>query len=93
MADKIVRVDVLVLGERNFPVSAVKLPETAVADLPELLEAAKRMNPSLTYDEVVRSIWRYGTKVLRDALARGVPLKVSDLPGRVKPIPVKSVAQ
>lgn len=84
--DKVVRVDLLILGERNFPVASTKLPATVVVDLPELLEAARRRNPSLTYEEIVRAIWRHGTKCLRDAISRGEPVNVNALPGRVKPI-------
>ena len=86
---KVTRVDLLVLGPRNSPVVQTRLPEAAVADLPGLVEAAQRLNPSVSYEEVIRSIWRHGTKVTRDALARGAGVRVEDLPKHVKPIPKK----
>lgn len=85
-ADKVTRVDLMVLGERNFPVYSLKLPQTAVADLPELLAAARRMNPSFTYDEIIRAIWRFGTQRLANTLAKGVLPRVEDLPDQIKPI-------
>lgn len=91
MEAKVVRVDVLIMGERNFPVAQTKLPVTVVADLPLLLEAAKRANPSMTYEEIVRAIWRYGTKQLRSNLATGKPIpSTQNLPALVLPVKAKA---
>lgn len=83
---KVARVDIMILGERNYPEAQVKLPDVVVADLPVLVEAAQAVNPSASYADVVRAIWRYGSREVRSALARGGKLSPQGLPGMVKPV-------
>lgn len=82
----VARVDIMILGERNYPEAQVKLPDSVVADLPVLVAAAQLANPSASYAEVVRAIWRYGSREVRSALARGGKLNPNVLPGMVKPV-------
>ena len=55
------RVNVWLLGERDYPERLVKLPEHLVRDLPDLVATAQGLNPAATPDGVVRAIWRLGS--------------------------------
>jgi hypothetical protein len=73
------RVNVWLLGNRNFPERLVKLPEHLVRDLPDLIAHAQRLNPVATADGVVRAVWRLGMYRLGQNLLRRIPLNPSEL--------------
>jgi hypothetical protein len=73
------RVNVWLLGNRNFPERLVKLPEHLVRDLPDLVARAQQLNPAATADGVVRAIWRLGTYRLGQNLLRRISLNPSEL--------------
>jgi len=75
-----VRVDVWVLGARNYPLGYARLPAMLVADFADLLHGAKRLNPATTPEAVVRAIWRYGSRQLWRNLRHRIPLTAQDLP-------------
>jgi len=74
------RVNVWVLGNRDYPERLVKLPPDRVRDLPELIAGAQQLNPAVTADDVVRAIWRLGSRRLHQNLLRRIPVRLSDLP-------------
>jgi hypothetical protein len=78
--EPVVRVDVWVLGPRNYPVGYAKLPATLVADFADLVDGAKRLNPATTPEAVVRAIWRYGSRQLWRNLRHRIPITGQDLP-------------
>ena len=78
--EPVVRVDVWVLGLRDYPLAYAKLPATLVADFAELLHGAQRLNPATTPDAVVRAIWRHGSRQLWRNLRHHIPLTAQDLP-------------
>jgi hypothetical protein len=73
------RVDVWVLGEGNFPIAKISLPEALVADLPALLDGVKELRPSADLRATVRAIWRLGSTALRRNREEGIPLVPADL--------------
>jgi hypothetical protein len=73
--DKTRRVDLWILGARNFPQAHVKLPETLVDDLPDLLARSRELNPAVDTAAVVRTIWRLGCYRLRQNLLRRIPVR------------------
>jgi hypothetical protein len=81
----VTKVDIWILGDRNYPLAHVKLPSFAVSDFPDLLERAREMNPAARPDDIVRAIWRLGSYRLLQNLIRGLPISVKDLP--VPPAP------
>lgn len=60
----------------------VTLPEHVVGDLPALVARARILNPAVRLDAVVASIWRLGSYRLGQNLLRGIPVRISDQPGR-----------
>jgi len=78
--EPVVRVDVWVLGLRDYPLAYAKLPATLVADFAELLHGAQRLNPATTPDAVVRAIWRHGSRQLWRNLRHRIPVTAQDLP-------------
>lgn len=76
-----VRVDVVVLGERNFPIGFSKVGEEAVSDYAALLLAAQKKNPAANHDDVIKSIWRLGSVALADRLRKGWLIDTDELPG------------
>lgn len=83
------RMTIALYGEGNFPLAEVKLPEAYVRDLPVLFEAAVKLWPAITVDEVLRSVVRLGAKQTRDRIARRQPI-TAGLPFDVAPIGEKS---
>ena len=78
--EQVVRVDVWVLGPRNYPLGYAKLPATLVADFPDLLHGAQRLNPATTAEDLMRAIWRYGARQIWRNTRHGIPLTARDLP-------------
>jgi hypothetical protein len=74
------RVNVWLLGDRDYPERVVKLPHDRVRDLPDLIASAQRFNPAVTPDDVARAIWRLGSRRLHQNLLRRIPVRLSDLP-------------
>ena len=61
------------LGDRGYPERLVKLPEHLVGDLPGLIASAQQLNPGVTPDAVVKTIWRLGSYRLGQNLLRRIP--------------------
>ena len=78
--EPVVRVDVWVLAARNYPLAYAKLPATLVVDFANLVDGARRLNPAITPESVVRAIWRYGSRQLWRNLRHRIPLTAQDLP-------------
>lgn len=57
-----VKITLDVLGDRGFPLVQAKIPESFLTDFNELLQFAQERNPQATAEDVVRCIWRYGTR-------------------------------
>lgn len=77
--DPVKRIDVLILGDRNYPMAQVKIPEHLCFDLKQLVEAGQILNASIGEEEITRAIWRLGSRQLRRNLARGILPSASDL--------------
>jgi hypothetical protein len=78
--EPVVRVDVWVLGARNYPLGYAKLPAMLVADFPDLLHGAQRLNPAASAEDLTRAIWRYGARQVWRNLRHHIPLTAQDLP-------------
>jgi hypothetical protein len=78
--DPVTRIDVYASGPRGYLHTRVKLPEHLVADLPDLMEGARELNPAVDADAVIRTIWRLGCKALRRNNERDIPVRAADLP-------------
>ncbi len=63
---------VQVIGDRNYPIARIQLPTHVVEDLSNLLETALKLNPTMGYEQVIRGIWRHGSRMVRNNLARGI---------------------
>ena len=89
LMDRTVKVDMWILGPRNYPQAHVKLPEAVVSDLPDLIASARGLNPAVQTEAVVRAIWRLGSYRLGQNLLRRIPVRVADLPtpARAEPRP------
>ena len=71
----------LVLGERNFPLATAKVPARHASDFPDLLEAARALNPITGPEDVIRAVWRLGCRRLWANLRHHIPVRDGDLPG------------
>lgn len=89
--DPVIHVVIDIIGDRNYPIRRVKLPTHIVSDLANLMDNSLRLNPALTFDEVVRSIWRHGSRLTRNNLSRGIAPTISgvELPEAAS-VPVKN---
>ena len=76
----VTKVDIWILGDRNYPIAHVKLPGFAVSDFRELVQRAQALNPAVRPDDVVRAIFRLGSYRVLQNLIRGIPVRVGDLP-------------
>jgi hypothetical protein len=72
------RVQVTVLGERDFPLAQFHLEEAYVKDFAALVDAIHEEHPALTDKEIIRLLWRYGTRSLRSALSKRAPLRIDE---------------
>lgn len=70
--EKVVRVDVQFLGDRNYPLERAKLSGHLAEGFPDLYEKARKINPAITIDEVVRQIFDLGVRKLNANIARGI---------------------
>lgn len=77
---KVTRVNVQLLGARNFPLATGKIPEELCHDFGEVYAAALVNNPTATPEDVVRAIWRYGTRATRKAIKEHISIKTEALP-------------
>jgi hypothetical protein len=77
--DRVVVIDMWILGERRYPFAHVKLPEDVVRDFPRLLELARGLNPAVSAESVARAIWRLGSYRLEQNLLRRIPLATGDV--------------
>lgn len=71
---------------RGMPLDTVRLPATITQEIPQLLDAAKRLRPSTTIDDIVRAIFRFGIRNLRNTLQGGEPIDLAKLPGPQKAV-------
>lgn len=76
------RLKIYLLGPRDYPEAVVTVPEHLVTGLPELVERARAQNPAVRIDEIIATIWRLGSYRLGQNLLRGLPVRISDQPGR-----------
>ena len=84
--DIVEQAHVLLLTPRHYPFSPViKLPGIVVGDLPALLAEAQQIDPSATYEMLVRALWRLGLGQLRRNLDRHVRLSRWDVTGEGTP--------
>ena len=74
------RVKIWLLGDRDYPERLVALGYDRVRDLPDLIARAQQLNPAVTADAVVQTIWRLGSYRLGQNLLRRIPVKTSELP-------------
>jgi hypothetical protein len=72
------RLKVYVLGPRDYPEALVTLAEHLVGDLPDLVARARALNPALSLDAIIGTIWRLGSYRLRQNLIRRIPVSVRD---------------
>ena len=86
---RVVRVKLWLLGERDFPEAVVTLPAHVVSDFPDLLARARGGTPGVSMDSVLYSVWRLGSRRLDENLARGIPIRVADLPFVLQAAPYK----
>ncbi len=71
---RIRRVDIWLVGDRNYPVAKVSLPESLVADLTTLLAGVRELHPSADLRATVRGIWRLGCLAVRRNHRKRIPL-------------------
>ena len=79
------RIKLWFLGPRDHPEGVVTLPEHMVRDFPSLLEQARKLNPAVSVESVVYTIWRLGSRRLEQNLVRHIPVRVSELPHAAAP--------
>ncbi len=79
--NRVRRLKIYVLGQRDYPEALVTVPEHLVADLPDLVERARALNPAVRIDAIIASIWRLGSHRLAQNLLRGIRVRVSDTTG------------
>jgi len=79
--NRVRRLKIYVLGQRDYPEALITLPEHLVADLPDLLDRSRALNPAVRIDAVVATIWRLGSYRLGQNLLRGIRVRVSDTTG------------
>lgn len=72
------RVDIWIVGDRNFPLAKISLPESLVANLPTLLDGARELRPSADLGSIVRGIWRLGCLAVRRNRRKRIPLVAAD---------------
>lgn len=65
---KPVKITMDVLGARGYPLASVKLSEATIADFNDLIKLAQVHDPAARLDDIVRGIWRHGTKSFRRSL-------------------------
>jgi len=75
------RVDLIVLGPRNYPLATARIPARHVSDFPDLLKGARALNPFTTPEDVIRAIWRLGSRRLWMNIRHRIPIRDGDLPG------------
>jgi hypothetical protein len=63
----------------------VTVPEHLVADFPDLLARARDLNPAVSVDSVVQTIWRLGSTRLDQNLLRRIPVRIADIPHATPP--------
>ena len=73
------RVNVWLLGNRDFPERLVKLPEHVVRDLPELIARAERLNPAARWTGSCGPSGGWEHTGLGQNLLRRIPLNPSEL--------------
>ena len=83
------KADIWLLGDRNFPERKITVTGELLRDLPELLTARQRLQPSLDMDALVRAIWRFGVRTVRHNQQRNIPIvltkaRPADVPAGVK---------
>lgn len=70
------KVELWFLGDRGFPHAKVSLPEELTGNLPELLAAVRRLQPSFDLDALVRAVWHFGVRGVRHRQERRIPIKL-----------------
>ena len=84
--ERIERVDILILGPRQYPVAPlIKVPGVLVADLPNLLAEFQKQDPTATYEGLMRAVVRLGMRRLRTNVLNGVRLAEWDKTGTGSP--------
>lgn len=73
-------IELLLLTDRKYPIKKIKLLKHLVEDINYLVPAAQKLNPSLTEDDVIRAIYRLGSRSLRANIARGIAPNPTSLP-------------
>jgi hypothetical protein len=73
--EEVVRVEISVVGSRNFPIVTAKLPINLVSDLPTLVHYAQMIQPEVSSEEVIRAIWRAGCEVVGLRFKSGAHLR------------------
>jgi|OpeIllAssembly_1097287.scaffolds.fasta_scaffold00045_19 hypothetical protein len=67
------RAEILVLGDRNYPLHpTIKIPTLLTTPLAGLLKTAQSRVPDITYDDLVKAIWSLGVNRLTAALDAGL---------------------
>ena len=79
--NRVRRLKIYVLGQRDYPEALVTVPEHLVAGLPDLVARARGQNPAVRIDEIIATIWRLGSYRLGQNLLRGIRVRVSDTTG------------
>ena len=79
--NRVRRLKIYVLGQRDYPEALVTVPEHLVAGLPDLVARARAQNPAVRIDEIIATIWRLGSYRLGQNLLRGIRVRVSDTTG------------
>lgn len=81
---KVSRIDLQILGERNFPLATARINAEQAKDFPTLLDAAVKLNPATTPEDVVRAIWRHGCRRVNNILATRHPINTDELPNAMR---------
>jgi hypothetical protein len=70
--ESVKRIDFQFLGDRNYPVAFAKMAGPLAESFPELYEKARKINPAISVDEVVRQVFDLGVRKLHANIARGI---------------------
>ena len=69
----VISMEVLVLGDRGYPLSpTIKPSQVHVAGLTPLLAACQVKTPDLSYDDLVKAVVVTGIRVIQEELAEGL---------------------
>lgn len=78
--EQISKVVVTLTDDKGYPLHVVKLSTMLVSDVNSFVAGVKLLDPSMGTEQIVRAIWRYGSRDVRNNLSRGIKPTDKQLP-------------